>query len=98
MSHLQEVLAETCSVQGTAETPPLEAKKRKSMRRAINEYCRECIWDSLMPGNWKQQTGACTMTTCPLYEFRPVSKPRKAGVVTEGDFLEELGDEELEDE
>ena len=94
MHNLQEVLSEDCSAESVSETPPLEAKKRKSMRRAINEYCKECIYDDCSTGNWKQQTGACTVTACPLYEFRPISKPRKAN---EPDLLDDdTDDEEVE--
>lgn len=49
-----------------------------SFRKAINAKCKECIYDE-MPGNgtWRQQVEACTATTCPLYELRPVSHSPK---------------------
>lgn len=47
-----------------------------SRQKAINEKCRDCIYDPLAPGNWRQQTGACTIKTCPLWPYRPVSRPR----------------------
>ena len=51
----------------------------KSMRKAINEKCKECIYDP-MPGNgtWRQQVEACTSKSCPLYEFRPKSEGKSS--------------------
>ena len=48
-----------------------------SLRKAINEMCKECIYDPLAGlGNWRQQVSACTMPRCPLYPVRPISKPK----------------------
>ena len=47
-----------------------------SLRKAINEKCKDCIYDKLGEGNWRQQVTACTCTTCPLYPVRPQSKQR----------------------
>jgi hypothetical protein len=48
--------------------------RRPSMRRAINEMCRTCIYDSVAgTGTWRQQVEACTVVECPLYPLRPVS-------------------------
>jgi hypothetical protein len=44
-----------------------------SLRQAINDMCRGCIYDSKAPGNWRQQTSACTSHECPLWPFRPRS-------------------------
>ena len=41
--------------------------------QAINEKCRECIYDSMAGGSWLAQVEGCTMTTCALYSFRPVT-------------------------
>lgn len=51
------------------------AKRRPSMRGAINAKCRECIYDPYQAGNWRQQVQACTSPSCPLYPLRPVSRP-----------------------
>lgn len=51
--------------------------KRPSMRQAINNKCKECIYDSESAGNWRQQVEACTSKACPLFELRPISKPKK---------------------
>lgn len=45
-----------------------------SLREAVNAKCRDCIYDELEPGRWRQQVAACTMVHCPLYALRP--KPR----------------------
>ena len=58
---------------GDVGTPP-----KRSMRRAIDEKCRDCCFDPLDDGNWRQQVGACEITTCALWEFRPRSRPRAA--------------------
>lgn len=47
---------------------------RISLRTAINNKCKECIYDPLAgAGTWKQQVEACTSKTCPLFEVRPTS-------------------------
>ena len=47
--------------------------KRPSMRKAINDMCKYCIYDETSTGTWRQQVEACTSPTCPLYSLRPVS-------------------------
>ena len=42
-----------------------------SLRKAINENCKSCIYDNLAPGTWKQQVTLCSVTSCDLYEIRP---------------------------
>jgi hypothetical protein len=44
--------------------------------RAIAAMCKDCIFDSASPGNWRQQVSACTSPGCPLFTFRPVSRPK----------------------
>lgn len=46
-----------------------------SLRKAINDKCKECIYDPGVPGNgtWRKQVDNCTATNCPLYIVRPVS-------------------------
>jgi len=46
------------------------------MRQAINEKCRDCIYDPQAGGTWRQQVEACTITECSLHPYRPTSKPR----------------------
>ena len=50
---------------------------RPSMRKAIDQFCKACIFDSDWPGggNWRKQVTDCPSTGCALYPLRPVSKP-----------------------
>ncbi len=48
--------------------------KGRSLRRAIDTKCRDCIFDPLARGNWRQQITLCSCTNCPLWEYRPVSR------------------------
>ena len=43
-----------------------------SLRTAINEKCRECTYDPADRGTWRQQVGACTVSSCPLHLVRPM--------------------------
>ena len=48
-----------------------------SLREAINAKCKECLFDSIGgSGKWREQVGACTANSCPLFDVRP--KPKKA--------------------
>lgn len=51
-----------------------------SMRKAINEKCKDCIYDPSAGGTWLKQVELCTMTDCPLYEYRPVPSSSKLRV------------------
>ena len=47
--------------------------KKPGLRTAINEKCKECIYDPDRGiGTWRQQVTACTSRSCPLYPVRPV--------------------------
>lgn len=46
-------------------------------QQSINAKCKDCIYDPLAGGTWRQQAENCTVTSCSLYPYRPVSKPRK---------------------
>ncbi len=54
-----------------------------SMRKAINDMCKQCIYDPADKGNWRQQVQACTSPKCPLYDLRPISKPDKRKKLTD---------------
>ena len=45
-----------------------------SLRKAINNKCRECIYDPYQKGSWLMQVSECTSPCCPLYSVRPRSK------------------------
>lgn len=51
--------------------------KQRSRLAAINAKCRECIYDPMSPGNWRQQVEACSSANCPLHSFRPISRPKR---------------------
>ena len=42
-------------------------------REAINEQCRECIYDVRGHGTWRQQIEDCTSKDCSLYPVRPIT-------------------------
>ena len=42
-----------------------------SLRAAINEKCRGCIYDSEGRGTWREQVGQCTIVSCSLWKYRP---------------------------
>jgi hypothetical protein len=47
-----------------------------SLRKAINDYCKGCIYDSLAPGTWVKQVEECSSPNCELYPVRPKSRKR----------------------
>ena len=53
-----------------------------SLRKCVNLFCRECIYDARGgTGTWRQQVEACTSYKCPLYEVRPISATQEGGPV-----------------
>jgi hypothetical protein len=51
----------------------------RTRKGAIDAMCKYCIYDEAAGnGTWRQQTQACTATTCPLYEWRPMSTGAKS--------------------
>ena len=47
------------------------------LRSAINNKCKDCVYDPAQPGTWRQQVQWCTVKTCPLYPVRPMSSVSK---------------------
>lgn len=48
-----------------------------SLRAAINNHCRECVYDpSSGHGTWRQQVEGCTVVKCHIYPVRPVSSTK----------------------
>lgn len=48
-----------------------------SLRKAINEKCKDCIYDPLSGlGTWKQQTEGCPDESCSLWPVRPKSSAK----------------------
>jgi len=53
-----------------------------SFRKAINDKCKDCIFDpSNELGTWRQQVYLCTISSCPLWAFRP--HPRTQNAITQ---------------
>ncbi len=45
-----------------------------ALRKAINEFCHQCIVDPCSPGTALQQITLCESHGCPLHEVRPITK------------------------
>ena len=77
MTDLTLAIDEAEETEESGENSALSPKK--SLRSAVNNYCRSCIYDPLDKGagNWRIQVMNCTVTKCELYQLRPVSKPKK---------------------
>ena len=43
-----------------------------SLRKAVNEKCKECIYDLKSQGTLRQQVENCTSMLCPLFNCRPL--------------------------
>ena len=55
--------------------PDALVKSPRSLRAAVNGFCRDCIYDPIGgDGSWRQQVGACTSVRCPLYLVRPLPR------------------------
>ena len=51
-----------------------------SLRNAINQKCKDCIYDPEVEGGWKQLVSQCELTDCSLWEHRP--KPRTSPLLS----------------
>lgn len=90
MSNLQQTITESCNPLENA--PEAVPRKAKSLRKSINEYCFECVYDPKSGlGTKREQVELCTVTKCPLYEVRPTPRRR---VREEGLDLEDEADDE----
>ena len=49
-------------------------KPKRSLRKAVDLFCKRCIVDKHGAGKWRLQVENCTSVTCPLYHYRPMSK------------------------
>ena len=45
-----------------------------SLRKAVNNKCKDCIYDYLAAGTWLQQVTLCSSEDCPLFDVRPKSQ------------------------
>ena len=44
-----------------------------SLKKCIENKCRDCTYDASAPGSWRQQTENCNVKSCPLWEVRPIT-------------------------
>ena len=46
-----------------------------SLRKRIDQNCKDCIYDSSAPGSWRQQVFLCCMKSCAFWDIRikPIS-------------------------
>lgn len=44
-----------------------------SRAKAIELKCKDCIYDNLCKGSWREQVEKCPCRSCPLWEYRPVT-------------------------
>ena len=43
-------------------------------QQAIDAKCKECTYDQLDDGTWRQQVQRCEIIDCALWKFRPKSR------------------------
>ena len=44
-----------------------------SLKKCIEEKCKQCTYDSSQQGSWRHQVEQCTVKACPLWEVRPIT-------------------------
>lgn len=44
-----------------------------SLRKCIEAKCKDCTYDQLAGGSWREQVEQCTVRACPLWEVRPLT-------------------------
>jgi hypothetical protein len=47
------------------------------LRARIDSNCVYCTYDQVVPGTWRQQVEACSVTECPLHTVRSRSLSRQ---------------------
>ena len=47
---------------------------RLPLRECVDAKCKECIYDPLSAGTWREQVAACTSGNCPLFDVRAVPR------------------------
>ena len=53
-------------------------------KKAIDAFCKQCVYDKHSTGTWREQVLNCPSKKCPLYAFRPIpDHAREKGVATE---------------
>ena len=45
-------------------------------QEAIEAKCKDCTYDELDDGTWRQQVERCELIECSLWEYRPKSRSK----------------------
>jgi hypothetical protein len=63
-----------------------------SLRKRIDRNCRDCTYDSVSPGTWRQQVALCNVKSCQFWEIRakPTSPIPKSTLLWYGVDLAEF--------
>lgn len=76
-----------------------------SLKKCIENKCKDCTYDNAVPGSWRHQVEECRVFSCALWEVRPITmelmlarrKEKSAGAVNLDALVDGLEDED-EDE
>jgi hypothetical protein len=44
-----------------------------SLKKCIEQKCKDCTYDQHVPGTWREQTELCTVRSCALWPVRPMT-------------------------
>jgi hypothetical protein len=44
-----------------------------SLKKCIEQKCKDCTYDHAAPGTWREQTELCTVRACALWPVRPMT-------------------------
>jgi hypothetical protein len=73
-----------------------------SLKKCIENHCKNCTYDTAAPGSWRSQVESCTVRSCALWEVRPITmetmlrnrKEKGAAGVDLDALIADLDDEE----
>ena len=71
-------------------------RKKRSLSKAVEAFCKHCLYDPFAAGSWRMQIEACHCVSCPLWEVRPVRPPSQSSSWSTH-FIEEMGFESKEE-
>jgi hypothetical protein len=49
-------------------------RSNRTPMQAINQNCKDCIYDPLAAGTWRQQVTLCSVGSCAFFALRPTTK------------------------
>ena len=44
-----------------------------SLKKCIEQKCKDCTYDQAAPGTWRDQVEQCTVQNCALWPVRPMT-------------------------